>query len=60
MATIDELNQRFSIPGVAQISPGNGGLPRIGVTTPAAQLRSIYMARSLPPGVRRGLRRLSF
>ena len=36
MASIDELNQRFSIPGVAQISPGNGGLPRIGVTTPAA------------------------
>jgi glucose-6-phosphate 1-epimerase len=36
MASIDELNRRFSIPGVAQITTGNGGLPRISITTPAA------------------------
>jgi glucose-6-phosphate 1-epimerase len=34
--TIEELNQRFAIPGVAQITAGNGGLPRVSVSTPAA------------------------
>jgi glucose-6-phosphate 1-epimerase len=34
MASIDELNRRFSIAGVAQITAGNGGLPRISITTP--------------------------
>jgi len=34
--TIEELNQRFDIAGVAQITAGNGGLPRICVSTPAA------------------------
>jgi glucose-6-phosphate 1-epimerase len=33
---VDELNQRFAITGVAQITAGNGGLPRICVSTPAA------------------------
>jgi glucose-6-phosphate 1-epimerase len=36
MASIDELNRRFAIPGVAQITAGNSGLPRISITTPAA------------------------
>ncbi len=36
MTSIDELNRRFAIPGVAQITAGNGGLPRISITTPVA------------------------
>src|SRR3984885_10738895 len=36
MATIEELNRRFAIPGVAQITSGNGGLPRISIATPVA------------------------
>jgi glucose-6-phosphate 1-epimerase len=36
MASFDELNKRFAVPGVAQITAGNGGLPRISITTPAA------------------------
>ena len=36
MATIEELNRRFSIPGVAQITSGNGGLPRVSIATPVA------------------------
>ena len=36
MTSINELNQRFAIPGVAQITTGNGGLPRISITTPVA------------------------
>jgi glucose-6-phosphate 1-epimerase len=42
MASIDELNRRFAIPGVAQITGGNGGLPRISVTTPVASAE-IYL-----------------
>jgi len=36
MTSADELNRRFAIPDVAQITPGNGGLPRISITTPVA------------------------
>jgi glucose-6-phosphate 1-epimerase len=36
MTSLDELNRRFAIPGVAQIIVGNGGLPRISITTPLA------------------------
>ena len=36
MTSFDELNRRFAIPGIAQITAGNGGLPRISITTPAA------------------------
>ncbi len=36
MTSIDELNRRFAIPGVAQITAGSGGLPRISITTPLA------------------------
>jgi glucose-6-phosphate 1-epimerase len=32
--SIEELNQRCGIPGAAQITAGNGGLPRIVVNTP--------------------------
>jgi glucose-6-phosphate 1-epimerase len=34
--SIDELNQRFAVDGVAQITAGNGGFPKISVSTPAA------------------------
>src|SRR5271156_3269936 len=34
MASIDELNRRFAVPGVAQMTAGQGGLPRISITTP--------------------------
>jgi glucose-6-phosphate 1-epimerase len=34
--TVDELNQRFGIVGVAQITAGNGGLARVCVSTSAA------------------------
>jgi glucose-6-phosphate 1-epimerase len=33
---IDELNNRFAIVGLAQIAAGNGGLPRVSVSGPAA------------------------
>jgi glucose-6-phosphate 1-epimerase len=36
MTSINELNQRFAIPGIAQITGGNGGLPQVSITTPAA------------------------
>ena len=34
--SIEELNQRFAIAGVANITAGNGGLARVSVSTPAA------------------------
>jgi glucose-6-phosphate 1-epimerase len=37
MPTIDELNKSFAIPGVAQFDEGGGGLPRLVITTPAAE-----------------------
>jgi glucose-6-phosphate 1-epimerase len=36
VASINELNQRFAISGVAQITAGNGSLPRLDISTPAA------------------------
>jgi glucose-6-phosphate 1-epimerase len=36
VARIDALNQQFGIPGTAQVLSGNGGLPKLRVTTPAA------------------------
>jgi len=42
MASIEELNRRFAIPGVAQVTSGHGGLPRISVTTPVASAE-IYL-----------------
>jgi glucose-6-phosphate 1-epimerase len=35
-ASPEELNQRFAISGIAQITAGNGGLARVSVNTPAA------------------------
>jgi glucose-6-phosphate 1-epimerase len=32
--TIEELNRRFALAGVAQVVSGNGGLPKVRVTTP--------------------------
>ncbi len=34
--SIEELNQRFAMDGIAQITAGNSGLPKISVSTPAA------------------------
>jgi glucose-6-phosphate 1-epimerase len=39
---IEDLNQRFGVPGIAQVVSGNGGLPKIRVTTPAASAE-IYL-----------------
>jgi len=32
----NELNERFAIPGIASVITGNGGLPRVRITSPAA------------------------
>lgn len=32
--TAEELNRRFAIASVAQVVSGNGGLPKVRVTTP--------------------------
>src|SRR5581483_10348779 len=32
----EDLNRRFAVPGVAEVIAGNGNLPRIRLTTPAA------------------------
>src|ERR1700760_4054732 len=42
MASIEELNRRFAIPGAAQITSGNGGLPRVSIATPVASAE-IYL-----------------
>jgi glucose-6-phosphate 1-epimerase len=34
--TVEELNRRFTIAGVAQVNAGSGGLPRVRITAPAA------------------------
>jgi glucose-6-phosphate 1-epimerase len=34
--SIEELNQRFAVAGIAKITAGSGGLPRVSVNTPAA------------------------
>jgi glucose-6-phosphate 1-epimerase len=39
---IDSLNRRCGIAGVAQVVPGNGGLPKVQVTAPAA-VAEIYL-----------------
>ena len=40
--SIEELNQSFAIAGVAQITGGKGGLPRVDVSSPAA-MAEIYL-----------------
>jgi glucose-6-phosphate 1-epimerase len=42
ISRIDALNRRFGISGVAQVVPGNGGLPKVRVTTPDASAE-IYL-----------------
>jgi glucose-6-phosphate 1-epimerase len=37
MSVLEELERRFGIPGVAKISEGNGGLPRIQITGSGAE-----------------------
>ena len=34
--SITELDRRFGIPGIAQVVEGNGGLPKVRITSPAA------------------------
>src|ERR1700688_4451384 len=41
-AQIDQLNDRFEIPGVASIVAGNGGLPMVQIGTPAVSAE-IYL-----------------
>jgi glucose-6-phosphate 1-epimerase len=36
LTKIDALNRRFGIPGIATVVAGNGGLPKLRVTTPLA------------------------
>jgi glucose-6-phosphate 1-epimerase len=54
-ASFEELNQRFAIAGVAQITAGNGGLARVNVNTPAATgeiyLHGAHLTSWLPAGV---------
>ena len=40
--TIEQWNERFAIPGVARITKGSGGLPRVQITT-AAATAEIYL-----------------
>jgi D-hexose-6-phosphate mutarotase len=42
MANVQELNQRFAVPGVITIAEGKNGMPRIRVTSPAAEAE-IYL-----------------
>ncbi len=36
IASISELDRRFGIPGIAHLLEGNGGLPKVQITSPAA------------------------
>ena len=40
--TIEELDRRFAIAGIAQVMAGNGGLPTVRITSPAASAE-IYL-----------------
>ena len=42
IAFIEDCNHRFAIPGLAQIVAGNGGLPKIQITSPAGSAE-IYL-----------------
>jgi glucose-6-phosphate 1-epimerase len=35
--TIEELNRQFAIPDIAQVVPGQGGLPKVRIVTPQAE-----------------------
>jgi glucose-6-phosphate 1-epimerase len=53
---IDRLNQRFSIPGIAQIVAGTNGLPRVRIKTAAASaeiyLHGAHLTSWAPGGTR--------
>src|SRR5271165_5788606 len=40
--TIEELDRRFAIAGIAQVMAGNGGMPKVRITSPAASAE-IYL-----------------
>jgi len=42
LPTLDEWNERFAIPGIANVIAGNGGLPKVQLTSPAASAE-IYL-----------------
>src|SRR5271165_6153934 len=37
LSTSEDLDRRFAIAGIAQVVPGEGGLPKVRITTPQAQ-----------------------
>ena len=41
-SSIEELNRRFAIPGITQVLPGNGGLPKVQIST-AHAIAAIYL-----------------
>src|SRR5271170_5343219 len=52
---LQQLNDRFAIPGIAQIVSGNGGLPKIKITSAAASaeiyLHGAHLTSWVPGGV---------
>ena len=42
LSTLDEWNERFAIPRIAKVVAGNGGLPKVQITSPAASAE-IYL-----------------
>jgi len=59
MPSIDELNRRHAISGVAQILTGNGDLPKIQITTPEASaeiyLHGAHLTSWHPAGTEEGI-----
>lgn len=53
-SAIDRLNERFAIPGVAQIAPGNGGLLKVKIASAAASgeiyLHGAHVTSWIPAG----------
>ncbi len=54
MSNVSELNSRFGVPGVVTIDTGNGGLPRVRVTSELAEaevyLHGAHVTRFQPRG----------
>ena len=52
---IDELNKQFAIAGVASVTAGSGGLPRVSISGPAATaeiyLHGAQLTSWFPAGV---------
>jgi glucose-6-phosphate 1-epimerase len=55
MSVVEELDRRFGIPGVARICEGNGGLPRIQITSSSAEgemyLHGAHVTSWKPAGI---------